>query len=53
LVTNTTTQYTLFNTSAAVEPGRFDIDGSTFGLRVPAFVEAGTYTGTIVQTVIN
>jgi hypothetical protein len=53
LATNTTTQYTLFSTSAAVPAGRFDIDATVFGLRVPAFVQAGTYTGTIVQTVIN
>lgn len=53
LVTNTSTQYTLYSTSAAVAPGRFDVDGIDFGLRVPAFVGSGTYTGTITQTVIN
>jgi hypothetical protein len=53
LATNNSAQYTLYSTSAPVAPGRFDVDSIGFGIRVPAFVGSGTYTGTITQTVIN
>ncbi len=53
LVTNTTTQYTLFNTTQETATGRFGLDSIEFGLRVPAYVSAGTYEATITQTVIN
>ena len=52
-ITSPTTQHTLFYTTAAVPSGRFEIDNVGFGLRVPAFVSAGTYEATITQTVIN
>ena len=52
-VTSPTTQHTLFYTTTPVSTGRFEIDAVEFGLRVPAFVAAGTYTSTITQTVIN
>jgi hypothetical protein len=52
LVTSKTTQYTLFTTgSTPHQSGRFGIDGMTYGLRVPAYVQAGDYRSTIVQTV--
>jgi hypothetical protein len=53
LVTNNTTQHTLFYTTQATSTGRFGLDGIEFGLRVPAFVSAGQYESTITQTVIN
>jgi hypothetical protein len=53
LVTSNTTQYTLFTTgSTGHATGRFGIDGTRYGLRVPAYVQAGNYSATIVQTVI-
>ena len=52
-VTSPTTQHTLFYTTTPVNTGRFEIDDVEFGLRVPAFVAAGTYESTITQTVIN
>jgi hypothetical protein len=52
LVTSTTTQYTLFTTGSTPHAsGRFGIDGMRYGLRVPAYVQAGDYRSTIVQTV--
>ena len=53
LVTNTTTQYTLFSTTTDTDTGRFGIDNVGFGLRVPAFVAADSYNATITQTVVN
>lgn len=53
LATSTTTQYTLFSTTQETATGRFGMDGIEFGLRVPAYVSAGTYEATITQTVIN
>ena len=52
-VTSPTTQHTVFYTTTPVNTGRFEIDNVEFGLRVPSFVAAGTYTSTITQTVIN
>ncbi len=51
-VVNTTSPVTLLSTTAAVRPGRVDLDGTTFKLRVPALVQAGSYTGTITQTIV-
>jgi hypothetical protein len=52
LVTSTSTQYTLFTTGSTPHAsGRFGIDGMRYGLRVPAYVQAGDYRSTIVQTV--
>ena len=52
-VTSTATSIDVFNTASTPVPaGRYDLDGATFKLRVPAFVEAGSYTGTITFTVI-
>jgi hypothetical protein len=53
MVTNKTTQHTLFSSNTPVVGGRFGIDNVEFGLRVPGFVAAGTYEATITQTVIN
>jgi hypothetical protein len=53
-VVSTATQVTVFNTKAAtnVIPGRADIDGVTLKHRVPAFVEAGSYSCEMTFTVI-
>ena len=51
-VVATTTPVTLLSTTAPVRPGRVDLDGTTFKLRVPALVQAGAYTGTITQTIV-
>ena len=51
-VVDTTSPVTLLSTTAAVRPGRVDLDGTTFKLRVPALVQSGSYTGTITQTIV-
>jgi hypothetical protein len=51
-VVSTSSAVTLESTTGGVRPGRVDLDGTTFKLRVPALVQAGSYTGTITQTII-
>ena len=51
-VVSTATAVTLESTTGGVRPGRVDLDGTTFKLRVPALVQAGSYTGTITQTIV-
>jgi hypothetical protein len=53
LVTSATTQQTLITTSVPVAPGRYDLDGIQFGLRVPAYLSTGNYKSTITQTIIT
>jgi hypothetical protein len=43
---------TLLNTTAPVITGRYDLDATAFKLRVPAFVEAGSYSGAITLTIV-
>jgi hypothetical protein len=53
LVTSSTTQYTLFTTGSTPHAtGRFGLNGMRYGLRVPAYVQAGDYRSSIIQTVI-
>jgi len=51
-VVSSATPVTLLSTTAAVRPGRVALDGTTVKLRVPALVQAGSYTGTITQTIV-
>jgi hypothetical protein len=52
LVTSKTTQYTLFTTGSTPHAtGRFGLNGMRYGLRVPAYVQAGDYRSSIIQTV--
>ncbi|MBC7471836.1 MAG: hypothetical protein H7196_01020, partial [candidate division SR1 bacterium] len=52
LVTSPTIQHTLFTTSAAISTGRYDLDNTLFGLRVPAYLQTGDYRSTITQTIV-
>ncbi|GAB4144904.1 MAG: hypothetical protein OHK0017_03910 [Patescibacteria group bacterium] len=51
-VVATSTPVTVLSTTAAVRPPRAEIDGCSFKLRVPSYVQAGNYTGTITQTIV-
>jgi hypothetical protein len=52
LVTSKSTQYTLFTTGSTPHAtGRFGLNGMRYGLRVPAYVQAGDYRSSIIQTV--
>ncbi|GAB4146419.1 MAG: hypothetical protein OHK0017_06890 [Patescibacteria group bacterium] len=51
-VVSTSQPVTLLYTSNDVLPGRVSLDGCAFKVRVPAFVQAGSYSGTIVQTIV-
>jgi hypothetical protein len=51
-VIDTTTPVTLLSTSGGVRPGRVNLNGTTYKLRVPALVQAGAYVGTITQTIV-
>jgi hypothetical protein len=53
VITNTTTTTTILTTGVnSVLPSRTEIDGTEFKLRVPAYVAAGNYTGTITFTIV-
>jgi hypothetical protein len=52
LITSPTTQYTLFSTNSAAAPGRYKLDDLIFGLRVPAYLNAGDYRSVITQTIV-
>jgi hypothetical protein len=52
LITSPTTQYTMFSTNSAAPPGRYKLDDLIFGLRVPAYLNAGDYRSVITQTII-
>ncbi|MBC7471810.1 MAG: hypothetical protein H7196_00890 [candidate division SR1 bacterium] len=52
LVISKSTQYTLFTTGSTPHAtGRFGLNGMRYGLRVPAYVQAGDYRSSIIQTV--
>ena len=43
---------TLVSTTSAVVAGRYDMDATTFKLRIPAFVEQGSYSGAVTLTIV-
>jgi RTX calcium-binding nonapeptide repeat (4 copies) len=52
LITSSATQHTLFKTSSPVSTGRYNLDGTLFGLRTPAYLATGEYRAVITQTLI-
>jgi hypothetical protein len=52
LITSPTTQYTMFSTNSAAAAGRYKLDDLIFGLRVPAYLNAGDYRSVITQTIV-
>jgi uncharacterized delta-60 repeat protein len=49
-VTDTATQIAVYNTTADVTPGRYDIDALDFGFELPAFIVVGNYTCDVTFT---
>jgi hypothetical protein len=49
-VTDTTTQIAVYNTTADVTPGRYEIDDVDFGFELPAYIEIGNYTCDVTWT---
>lgn len=52
LITTPAVQYTLYATTLGVSSGRYDLDNTIFGLRVPAYIVTGDYRATITQTIV-
>jgi hypothetical protein len=52
LITAPATQFTLFKTSLPTTTGRYDLDGTLFGLRTPAYIQTGDYRAIITQTIV-
>jgi hypothetical protein len=52
LVTSPTTQYTLFSATAPLSTGRYDLDNTVFGLRIPSYLSTGDYRAVITQTIV-
>jgi alpha-tubulin suppressor-like RCC1 family protein len=49
-VRTTATAIGVYNTTADVTPGRYDIDAVDFGFQLPAFIEVGNYTCDVTFT---